>query len=145
MRRGAGEDKSVVDRVKRAFLEATSAKKYKLALRAAYRLRGEDQEPILDALFEAAKRLKVERQTGEPLGMRQQLDGSVTVVWATVTKRPDGSQVRTVSSAALEPADSGPGWRARAFVPDDVVEAVNAAAMSEQLVAPKKKRRIYVR
>lgn len=136
----------LIDRTRKAFIGATTAKRYKAALRLACRLRGHDQLVILDALFEAAKRLGVERATGEPLGMTQQLDGSVTVTWATMTKRPDGSEVRCVSTAALEPAEEGTGWLCEEDVPDEVVEAVTAAAMNNELVAmgTKKGKRIHV-
>src|SRR5262245_51493865 len=82
----------LIEKARTAFIEATTAKKYKAALRLATRLRGKDQLVILDALFAAAKRLKVDKVTGDPLGMVQQLDGSVVVTWATTTKLPDGSE-----------------------------------------------------
>lgn len=148
-RNGSGrETKMLVKKTREKFLEATTAKKYKAALRAALKLKGKDQLLILDALFAAADRLKVERTTGEPLGMRQQLDGSVIVTWATATRRPDGSEVKVTSTAVLEPAEEGPGWKADEIVPDEVVEAVTAAAMADQLKAartPHRRRRIYVR
>jgi hypothetical protein len=136
------------EKTKEAFLSATSAKKYKDALREARRLKGKDQLVVLDALFAAADRLGVRRSTGEPLGMTQQIDGSVTVTWETKTCRPDGSTARVVSTAVLEPTDFGAGWKSRTKdVPEEIVEAVTAAAMADELVAPlaKKRRRIYVR
>ena len=137
----------LIERARKAFIGATTAKKYKAALRLAGRLRGHDQLVILDSLFEAAKRLGVERTTGEPLGMRQQLDGSVIVTWSTTTKRPDGSEVKAVSTAQIEPADEGCGWVGTEEVPDVVVDAVTAAAMNNELRAKsaKKGKRIYVK
>src|SRR5262245_50696046 len=135
-----------IEKIRLAFVQATSAKKYRAALRLAQRLRGRDQMVILDALFTAADRLKVQRSTGEPLGMEQRLDGSVMVTWETQTRHPSGCITRTAHSAALEPAKHGPGWVTKgAEVPEGIVEAVTAAAMADQLRAPKKKRRIYVR
>ena len=134
---------------KNAFENAKNARQYKAALAKARRLGGKKQLAVLDSMFAAADRLGVERSTGEPLGMQQQLDGSVTVTWEMKTRRPDGTEFRTVSSAVLEPCDSGAGWRSRTKdVPEEVVEAVTAAAMAEQL-KPKalaaKRRRVYVR
>lgn len=152
-----GEDKSAekavemsgVKSAKNAFGAATTASKFRKALKLARALKGKDQLEVLDALFEAAGRLGVDRQTGEPLGMQQQLDGSVTVTWSTRTRRPDGSEFKVVSSAVLEPTDFGSGWKSRTKdVPEEVLEAVTAAALADELVAPegaKKKRRIYVR
>jgi hypothetical protein len=134
------------EETKQAFINATNAKKFKAALKLARRLKGKDQLVVLDELFAAADRLSLDRQSGEPLGMAQQLDGSVTVTWATRCKRPDGSSVRVISSAVLEPTDYGSGWRSKTKdVPEEVVEAVTAAAMADQLKAPKPKRRIVVR
>lgn len=139
--------KQLIERTLKAFIGATTARKYKAALRLAGRLRGKDQLVILDALFAAADRLKVERTTGEPLGMRQQMDGSVMVTWATSTRRPDGTMVRTTSTAVLEPEAQGPGWKSRQEIPEEIVEAVTAVAMADELKAPAKKtgKRIYVR
>jgi hypothetical protein len=135
--------------VSKAFVEATSATKYKAALSRAKRLTGNSQLKVLDDMFSAAARLGVERSTGEPIGMQQQLDGSVTVTWQEVTKRPDGSSIVTASSAVLEPLDQGSGWKSRTKdVPDEVVQAVTSAAMNNELVAKplaKKPRRVYVR
>lgn len=135
--------------VSQAFVEATDATKYKAALTRAKRLSGNSQLKVLDDMFTAAARLGVERSTGEPLGMQQQLDGSVTVTWEETTRRPDGTSVRTISSAVLEPTDFGNGWRSRTKdVPEAVVEAVTAAALNDELkvkAQPTKKRRVYVR
>lgn len=135
-------EEHMTNRVKKAFEEATTAKKFKAALVLARKLTGKDQLVILDSLFAAANRLGVERSTGEPLGMQQQIDGSVTVTWETATRRPDGSTCRVVSSAVLEPTDFGSGWRSRTKdVPEDVVAAVTAAALADELKAPSPKRR----
>lgn len=141
------EKAALIERTRKAFIGATTAKKFKAALRLAGRLRGKDQLVVLDALFAAADKLKVERTTGESLGMRQQMDGNVMVTWATSTRRPDGSMVRTTSTAVLEPVSEGPGWKSRQDVPEEIVEAVTAVAMADELKAPAKKsgKRIYIR
>lgn len=138
-----------IEEVKKAFSTCDDAKKYRSALKRARRLSGNSQLKVLDDMFAAADRLKLQRGTGEPLGMEQLVDGSVTVTWQEVTNRPDGSSVRTISSAILEPTDFGNGWRSRTKdVPEEVVEAVTAAAMNDELkpsALAKKKRRVYVR
>lgn len=120
-----------VDKVRNAFIHAATAKNYRAALRLAFRLRGQDQLKVLDALFAAAERLKVDRQTGGAIleSQRQELDGSISITWSQRTKRPDGSEARIVSSALLEPADRGPGWKASTEIPDEIVEAVTRASL----------------
>jgi hypothetical protein len=136
----------LVESTKKSFEAAQDPAQFKKALVQARRLKGQQQLAVLDSLFDAAARLKVDRQSGEPLGMAQEIDGSVTVTWATKTKRPDGSSVRTVQSAVLEPTDYGSGWRSRTKdVPNEIVEAVTAAAMADELKAPCARRRVYVR
>ncbi len=132
--------------VTNAFQQATNVKQYKAALAQARKLGGQKQLAVLDEMFAAADRLGLQRSTGEPLGMQQELDGSVTVTWQQVCRRPDGSEFRTVSSAVLEPCDSGAGWRSRTKdVPEEVVEAVTSAAMADELKVAKPRRRVYVR
>lgn len=133
--------------VSSAFQLATTTKEYKAALAKARRLGGEDQLTVLDDMFDAAKRLGVRRSTGEPLGMQQQLDGSVTVTWRTKVTHPDQSVTSIVESAVLEPNDYGSGWHSKGKdVPEEVVDAVTAAALANELkpLAGTKKR-IYVR
>lgn len=120
-----------IEKVKIAFITATNQGNYRKALRLAQALKGADQLKVLDALFDAAKRLRLDRQSGEPLleGTQQNLDGTIAITWSQRTRRPDGSETRTVSCAQLEPAKRGPGWVANEEIPDAIVDAVTRAAM----------------
>lgn len=127
------------------FVDSTTRRDYLNALTAARKLKGKEQLLVLDALFDAADRLKLQRSTGQPVGMKQEISGDVLVTWETHCRRPDGSRFKMVESATLEPTDYGSGWRSRTKdVPEVVVEAVTAAAMADELKAARK-RRILVR
>jgi hypothetical protein len=69
--------------VKARFQKATQHADYRKALRLAKQLKPEDQLVVLDALFEAAERLNVDRVTGvprvEPRGTIQVRGKEVTV------------------------------------------------------------------
>lgn len=131
-----------IEEVKKAFATATTVKKYKAALARARALRATGQHAVLDAMFAAADRLGVARSTGEPLGMQQELDGSVTVSWEQKITHVDGTVARVASSAVLQPNDYGKGWHSSTKdVPEEVMEAVESAALHEELKAHKRGRR----
>jgi hypothetical protein len=124
-------DMEATEQVKSAFISAATRAQYIEALDLARQLGDRDQLHVLDALFDAANRLKLQRTTGEPIleGIAQQSTGCVVVSWTQKTLRVDGSEVRIAQCAMLEPAKDGPGWKATEEIPESIVNAVTSAAM----------------
>jgi hypothetical protein len=122
-----------VARVQGAFIKAASGREYKKALRLARQLSNEDAHHVIDALLEAAKRLNVQRTTGDPVleGKSQCRDGSIAITWSTKTRRADGTTVKTTSTAVIEPVEFGPGWRVRGAIPESIVNAVIEAELNQ--------------